>query len=108
MIYILQFDKPLGNPKNPYGQARYYVGYCDDDRLDDRLAEHRRGHAAKITAACNRKGICFNLLAILPGGSREDERRIKRMKNTPRLVRQLLEKKNIQPNLWMFPTEITH
>lgn len=33
-VYILRFDEPIGSSKH---QAQFYVGYCRDDRLDERL-----------------------------------------------------------------------
>lgn len=81
MIYILQFDPPLHH-------ARFYVGYCDDTRLDQRLIEHQTGNGAAITRAAVERGISLRLVATLPG-QRDTERQIKRQKNTPRLVRQL-------------------
>lgn len=93
MIYILKFDRPLGDLSNPRGQAQYYLGYCEDGRLADRLAEHRAGSGAAITRACVKRGIPFDVLLTLPG-DRAFERRLKtKYKNTPRLVRRLLAQK---------------
>lgn len=92
MIYILEFNEPLGDRSNPRGQARYYIGFCHDDRdLADRLAEHRAGRGAAMCRAANQRGIAYALVATLPGG-RDAERRLKRQKNTPRIVRQLKAK----------------
>jgi predicted GIY-YIG superfamily endonuclease len=88
MIYILRFERTLGNLNSPYGQAHYYVGYCEDDRLPERLAEHRCGAGAAITRAAARQGISFDLVATMPG-DRARERQIKRQKSTPRLVARL-------------------
>lgn len=85
MIYVLQFSKPLGNPYNPRGTARFYVGYCEDGRLQARLAEHHNGGGAAITRAALERGITFEVVLTLPG-DRNEERRLKRQKNTPRLV----------------------
>src|SRR5687768_3591411 len=51
VIYVLKFSQPIGNPNNPRAMASFYVGYCDDDTLPRRLAEHRAGRGAAITAA---------------------------------------------------------
>lgn len=48
MLYLIRFSQALGNEKH---SVWYYLGYCEDGRLDERLAEHRAGKAAKITAA---------------------------------------------------------
>ena len=85
MIYILQFERILGNRMNSRGQARYYVGYCRDGRLAQRLEEHRAGGGAAITRAAVARGIEFKLVATLTGG-RATEHRIKRYKNTPAFV----------------------
>ncbi len=89
MIYILEFSAPLGDVNNPRGQARYYIGFCSDDRdLADRLAEHRAGWGAAMCRAANQRGITYQVVATLPG-DRAEERRLKRQKNTPRIVRRL-------------------
>lgn len=85
MIYILKFSRPLGNHKHT---ASYYVGWCEDERLTDRIEEHRNGYGAAITRAAVRIGISLTLIVSFPG-NRQLERQIKRMKNTPRLVRQI-------------------
>mgnify|MGYP005842157111 CR=1 FL=1 len=76
-VYVLEFERCLGDPENPRGQARYYTGYCAGD-VAERLAEHRRGDGAAITRAANARGIGYRVVAILPCGSREAERRLKR------------------------------
>lgn len=86
MIYILEFKRPLGNPNNKRGQAQYYIGYCDDDRLEGRLDEHAAGRGARITAAAAAMGIGFDLVLTIPG-DRSVERKLKSYKNTPKLVR---------------------
>lgn len=94
MIYILKFDRPLGS-QNPRGQARYYIGYCDDGNLDSRLEDHRTGAGAAITRACVRRGIGFELVLTLPG-DRTEERKLKNRKSTPKLVQQLLKKRGVE------------
>lgn len=87
MIYILEFSRPLGDWSNPRGQARYYTGWCEDHRLNERLQEHQTGAGAAITRAAVRAGVTLTLVATIPGATRADERRLKtRYKNTPRLV----------------------
>lgn len=86
MLYILMFDRSLGNPCNPRGQARFYLGYCEDGRLHTRMKEHRAGIGAAMTRYCNRVGIGYRPVLVLPG-TPLDERRLKRWKNTPAIVR---------------------
>lgn len=76
MIYIIHFDRPLSH-------ARHYVGYCDDNRLPERLEEHRAGMGARILTECNRQGIGYQVVRTMKGDRRR-ERQIKRAKCTPR------------------------
>lgn len=87
MIYILEFSRPMHH-------ARFYVGFCEDDRLTERLKDHNSGRGAAITRAARQQGIELILVATLEGDRRK-ERQIKRQKNTPRLVRSLTQKKGI-------------
>ncbi len=81
MIYILAIEPPLQH-------ARYYVGYCDDDRLERRLQHHNAGTGAALTRAAIQTGRTLRLVATLDG-DRAAERRLKNQKNTPRIVRRL-------------------
>jgi predicted GIY-YIG superfamily endonuclease len=82
VIYILQFDRPLGNTQH---RARYYLGYCEPGRLDQRLAEHRAGIGAAITRAAVERGYSLEVVASFPG-DRTLERRLKRRKSHRRIV----------------------
>lgn len=84
-IYILEFSEPLGSNRH---SARFYLGYCEDDRLQMRLKEHYMGAGAKITRAAVQRGFGLRLVATFPG-DRELERKLKRQKNTPRIVQRL-------------------
>lgn len=83
MIYVLQFSEPLCH-------AKFYLGYCEDDRLEQRIQEHKSGRGAAITRAAVERGISLSLVLTMEG-NRDYERRLKRQKNTPRLVRKALE-----------------
>lgn len=98
MIYIIKFSKPLGNPENPRGQAKYYLGYCEDHRLNERLDEHKVGLGSSITRWAVNHGISLNLVAVLDG-DRTEERRLKNQKNTPRIVKKYMERNNGNINL---------
>jgi putative endonuclease len=89
MLYIIQFERPLGNPNNSRGQAQFYLGYCEDNQLERRVKRHRMGQGAAITRAAVRAGITFEVIITMPG-DRQKERQLKRQKNTPRLVRRML------------------
>ncbi len=69
MVYLLHFSKP-------YKHAAHYIGYCRDDRLLDRLAEHDAGHGARLIEVIKAAGISFACVRTWPG-TRQDERRLK-------------------------------
>ena len=81
-VYLLHFDGKLGNPANPYAMAQHYIGTAYD--VGARLADHRAGAGAKITAAATQRGIGFDVVRTWPGG-RDVERRLKRRKDGPKL-----------------------
>lgn len=87
MVYILKFNKPLGNDRH---QAAWYVGWCNEGCLEARLAYHRAGRGAAITRALMERGGDFEVVVIIPGATKADERRIKNQKNTARFVRRYL------------------
>ena len=88
MIYILHFD-------TPYYHARYYVGYCADGTLEQRLARHRAGQGSRLLAL-ELAGIDFTV-ALTHSGDRHFERRLKRAKNTPRFCPLYSERKRSTP-----------
>lgn len=81
-VYLLHFDRPLGDLENPRGQGRHYLGSTCD--LDARLQAHRSGNGSAIMAAVAERGISWELARTWEGG-RDVERRLKRQKNGPRL-----------------------
>ena len=82
VCYLLHFDQAIGNPDNPRGQARHYLGHAD--RLDRRALQHLQGRGAKITQALAARGIGFQIARIWPGDYRM-EQRLKRYKGANRL-----------------------
>jgi predicted GIY-YIG superfamily endonuclease len=60
-VYILHFDRPLGNLDNPRAQAAHYCGFAED--LPARLAKHAAGKGAKLTAAAVAQGITYHVYA---------------------------------------------
>ena len=81
-VYLLHFDKPLGDPQNPRGQAWHYLGWTKN--LAARLALHRKGRShAKIMRAVFEAGITFRLVKTWPGDPKL-EKKIKRQHNHPR------------------------
>lgn len=83
MVYILRFETPLGSERH---RAEFYVGWCAENGLERRLKEHRNGTGAAMTRFASAAGIGFEVVATLPGATRDDERRIKKMKNTRRVL----------------------
>lgn len=77
MVYLLRFHQPVGAGRK---YVRYYMGYCADHRLDQRLAEHRSGNGAKLVAAAVARGIDFEVVRTWPNATRQDERCLKRWK----------------------------
>ena len=75
MVYLLRFHQPVGSGKK---FVRYYLGYSRENRLEQRLAEHRSGAGAKLVAAAIARGIDFDVVRIWPKATRADERRLKR------------------------------
>lgn len=86
MIYFVLLEKPIGNPSNRHGTAQIYCGYCDDERLDERLKEHRMGYGSKMLAEASRRGINFDVCHV-EAGDRTKERKIKNQKNHRRYLR---------------------
>lgn len=58
-LYIVHFDRPLGNLTNPRAQARHYCGFCED--LAERFAKHHAGNGSRIMAAAIRSGIGYTV-----------------------------------------------
>lgn len=81
MVYLLRFHEPVGSGKK---FVRYYMGYCDEERLDERMKDHRSGRGAKLTAAAAERGIDFDVIRTWKGLTRADERRLKNQKNHSR------------------------
>ncbi len=81
-VYLIHFDRPLGNLNNPRGQARHYLGYSDD--LEARLERHREGNGAAIMAAVARAGIDWTVVRTW-NGDRGLERKLKNRHNSPQL-----------------------
>jgi hypothetical protein len=89
-VYLLHFDRKIGNPDNPRAQAQHYIGWTSD--LASRIASHlraerptpgRNGTFPAIVAAVNRAGIGWQVAATWPGTPLV-ERQMKRRKNAPR------------------------
>jgi len=78
VVYLLHFARPLG------GRALHYIGATTLGSLADRIAAHRHGRGARITAAANAADIEYEVVRTWVGG-RAMERGLKRRKNAARL-----------------------
>lgn len=81
-VYLIHFDKPLGDLANIRGQAQHYLGYTDD--LEARLERHREGNGSAIMAAVVKSGITWHVVRTWEG-DRTLERKLKQRKNSPKL-----------------------
>lgn len=68
-VYLLHFDGKIAD------HAQHYLGWASN--VDTRIAQHKAGNGARITAELKRLGMTFEVVAIWPG-TRNDERRMKR------------------------------
>lgn len=75
--YLLHFDRPIGNPRNPLGAAMHYTGWAEDP--DARIERHAAGHSdAKIMAyVVGVAGIGFRVAKVWTCVDRYFERRLK-------------------------------
>jgi hypothetical protein len=81
VVYLIHFDRPLGDLDNPRGQARHYLGYTED--LETRMNQHARGNGARLMEVVTERGIPWRLAATWPG-DRALEKQMKRQHNSPR------------------------
>lgn len=76
VTYLLHLSQKIAD------HAQHYLGSADD--VEARLTEHRQGRGARLTQVAVQLGIELQLVRTWPGG-RQEERRLKRWKNAPRL-----------------------
>ncbi|HEU4328050.1 MAG TPA: hypothetical protein VFS21_33245 [Roseiflexaceae bacterium] len=82
VVYIVHFDRPIGNPENSRAQAQHYLGSTLD--LPRRILEHTSGRGAAIMRAVAEQQIGFTVYAF--HGTPNHERGFKaRYKNTREL-----------------------
>jgi len=82
MVYLIHFDRPIGDLSNPRGQAQHYLGFTHD--LAGRLQAHRSGNGSALMAAVAQRGIGWELARTWEG-DRHLERKLKNRHNSPRL-----------------------
>ena len=77
-LYLLHFD-------SPFHHAKHYLGFVErHEDVDKRIERHLNGHGSKLVAAVVRAGHHVRLARTWEEGSRDDERALKKQKNTPR------------------------
>lgn len=81
-VYLLHFEKKIGNADNPHGQALHYIGYTSG-ALNRRLLEHYHGTGAAIMAHLAKNKIGFCVARTWPDGTRKLEKRLKHYKDVP-------------------------
>jgi len=74
LVYLLHFDRPIGDTSNPRGFAGHYTGWTLD--LPARLQAHATGRGARLMEVVGEAGIGWQLARIWPG-TRTRERSLK-------------------------------
>lgn len=82
MVYLLHFQEAIGDPDNPRGQAKHYLGYARDVKA--RCEQHRAGTGARLLHAVGEAGIPWALARIWHG-DRKLEKRLKARHDSPTL-----------------------
>jgi hypothetical protein len=75
VIYLIHFDQPIGDLRNPRGFASHYTGWTLD--LPARLIDHAAGRGARLMQVVGERGIGWQLARIWTG-TRTRERSLKR------------------------------
>ena len=73
MVYLLHFTERYGKGSRP----GHYTGYCDDERLAERVDEHAKGRGARLMEVVTDAGIGF-VVARTWDGDRKKERSLKK------------------------------
>jgi len=75
VIYLVHFDRPIGDLHNPRGFASHYTGWTLD--VPARLVDHAAGRGARLMEVVGEQGIGWQLARIWTG-TRTRERSLKR------------------------------
>jgi hypothetical protein len=75
IIYLIHFDRAIGDLANPRGFASHYTGWTLD--LPARLVDHAQGRGARLMQVVGEQGIGWQLARIWTG-TRARERSLKR------------------------------
>lgn len=82
-VYLIHFERPIGDPGNRRGQAQHYLGWSSKPVIE-RLKRHENARGARIMAVCQELGVAWKL-ARTWDGPRALERRLKNLHNSPKL-----------------------
>ena len=90
-VYLQCFRTPDGG-KGYYKHAGHYLGHTDresavtpEDSVAARLKEHQSGYGAALTRAAVEAGLVLEVVRIWPGGTRDDEWRLRCRAENPKL-----------------------
>src|ERR1700722_5646600 len=81
IIYLIHFDKEIGNLDHSLSKARHYLGWTSD--LNKRLDRHKLGQGSSIMRYVEQSGIGWQCVKTWEG-TRDDERAMKNQKNAKR------------------------
>ena len=93
MLYLIHFSRP-------FKHAGHYRGYCEDGKLERRIAKHRSGRGAKLLKIIQEAGITWEVVATFEG-DRKAERNLKKrpiMAICPTCNPSLVKHDNAVPN----------
>jgi predicted GIY-YIG superfamily endonuclease len=94
IIYLVHFDRPIGDLINPRGFAAHYTGWTLD--LPARLVDHAAGRGARLMQVVGEAGISWQLARIWTG-TRARERSLKQRGATRRCPVCRLARLGLQP-----------
>lgn len=69
-IYLLHFDRP-------FGHAKHYLGWAENQNWSERIEQHRSGQGSKLMSYVIGAGIGFVVAKLWDNKTRHDERRWK-------------------------------
>lgn len=82
-VYLLHYERPIGNMDNPRAQAQHYCG-CSDD-LEKRLNMHHKGWSGTgIVKAFYKAGISFVVARTWENSSFDFEQHLKKSRKNAR------------------------
>jgi hypothetical protein len=95
VIYLIHFDRSIGDLTNPRGFASHYTGWTLD--LPTRLVDHAAGRGARLMQVVGELGIGWQLARIWTG-TRARERSLKQRGATRRCPVCQLARLGLQPH----------